>query len=246
MKKYGLVGDISKMFLNVEIDESDKNYLRFLWKDPDDESEDPPHIYRFNSLVFGLSDSPFISNTCIKKIVTEKMKELHLNSEAKTACSILISGLYVDDVTASFDEEKEAIKVKHEIEELLTPAHFIVKKWASNSAKILSTVDSEKRAPTEIVHMHSIASNLTHNTEQVVVSSDTKQLGIRWSPQTDQLMFDVYDDLYLKNQNTKKRLMKKINLLSKKRLMNSWHERKSVNIDFSHALVTLLANILSC
>jgi hypothetical protein len=36
-KRTALVGDIEKASLNVEVDESDRNFLRFLWlEDPND------------------------------------------------------------------------------------------------------------------------------------------------------------------------------------------------------------------
>lgn len=53
-----LVGDIEKAFLNVSVDKSDQDCLRFLWL------EDPPDVskivvYRFCRVVFGLNASPF-------------------------------------------------------------------------------------------------------------------------------------------------------------------------------------------
>lgn len=53
-----LVGDIEKAFLNVSVDKSDRDCLRFLWL------EDPPDVskivvYRFCRVVFGLNASPF-------------------------------------------------------------------------------------------------------------------------------------------------------------------------------------------
>ena len=54
-----LVGDLEKAFLNVRVDKSDRDCLRFLWL------EDPPDVskivvYRFCRVVFGLNASPFL------------------------------------------------------------------------------------------------------------------------------------------------------------------------------------------
>ena len=56
-QKYILIGDIGKMFLQIGIQEEDRDYLRFLWKHPDAKGD--PQIWRWNSLIFGAADSPF-------------------------------------------------------------------------------------------------------------------------------------------------------------------------------------------
>ena len=52
--KIGVIADIRQAFLNIEICEEDKNYLRFLYTDPEDDSK--IQIYR----------SPFLLNASIK------------------------------------------------------------------------------------------------------------------------------------------------------------------------------------
>ena len=44
--KIAIVADIRQAFLNLEISDDDKNYLRFLFTDPDDDNK--IQIYRFN------------------------------------------------------------------------------------------------------------------------------------------------------------------------------------------------------
>ena len=38
-QKYILIGDIGKIFLQIKIQEEDRDYLRFLWKHPDEKGE---------------------------------------------------------------------------------------------------------------------------------------------------------------------------------------------------------------
>ena len=64
-KKYALIGDIGKMFLQIMVREEDRDYLRFLWRDPEKPRE--PEVWRWNSLIFGAADSPFQAITAITK-----------------------------------------------------------------------------------------------------------------------------------------------------------------------------------
>ena len=50
-KKYSLIGDIGKMILQIKVREEDRDYLRFLWRDPEKPGE--PEVWRWNSLIFG-------------------------------------------------------------------------------------------------------------------------------------------------------------------------------------------------
>ena len=57
-KKIGILSDVRQAFLNVGIHDDHKNYLRFLWLDPDNCNE--TIIYRFLRVVFGVTSSPFL------------------------------------------------------------------------------------------------------------------------------------------------------------------------------------------
>ena len=58
LHSYTLVGDISRMFHCINLDERHRDYYRFLWNiNPDKE----PKIYRFKRLTMGPSDSPFLA-----------------------------------------------------------------------------------------------------------------------------------------------------------------------------------------
>ena len=69
-KPIALFGDIEKAFLNLEIDPSDRDCLRYLWV-KDIYSEQPEIIVcKFNRVVFGVNSSPPLLNTVL---------QLHLN-----------------------------------------------------------------------------------------------------------------------------------------------------------------------
>ena len=64
-----LTSDIEKAFLQINVNENDRDYLRFLWFD--NILSDQPKIVRnrFARVVFGVTSSPFCLNGTIRKHV---------------------------------------------------------------------------------------------------------------------------------------------------------------------------------
>ena len=62
-----LTSDIEKVFLQINVNENDLDYLRFLWFDNifSDQSKIVPN--RFARVVFGVTSSPFCLNGTIRK-----------------------------------------------------------------------------------------------------------------------------------------------------------------------------------
>ena len=66
----GMVADIEKAFLNIAIDEEQKDMMRFLWID--DMNKDNPYVevYRFCRVIFGMKCSPFLHNATLRHHIT--------------------------------------------------------------------------------------------------------------------------------------------------------------------------------
>ena len=166
-RKYALIGDIGKMFLQIKVREEDRDYLRFLWRDPEKSGE--PEVWRWNSLIFGAADSPF---QAIKTLVQEKRKQGNLSEIEQKVWDVLDNNTYVDDLTIAGDTISEVHAIYEGIVELLGQANFQVKKGASNSQTLLKKLDSSTLAPTE-VDLHSTFNN--------IISSDIAMLGVQWN-----------------------------------------------------------------
>ena len=65
-----MVADIKQVFLNIEIDEGDRDFLRFLWVENISE-KDRIVLYKFVRVVFGVTSSPFLLGASIKSHVTK-------------------------------------------------------------------------------------------------------------------------------------------------------------------------------
>ena len=97
----GLVADIEKAFLNIEVDKQQRHLMRLLWIG-DINSEDPNIVtYRFCRVIFGMNCSPFLLNAAIKYHVTK-----YYALEPVLAQNTL-EGLYVDDWTSGGENGDE-------------------------------------------------------------------------------------------------------------------------------------------
>ena len=65
-----MVADIKQVFSNIEIDEGDRDFLRFLWVENISE-KDKIVVYKFVRVVFGVTSSPFLLGASIKSHVTK-------------------------------------------------------------------------------------------------------------------------------------------------------------------------------
>ena len=99
--KVGLVADIERAFLNIEVDKRQRDLMHFLWIN-DINDEDPNIvIYRICRVIFGMNCSPFLLNATLKYRVTKyyALKPvLALNT---------LEGLYVDDWTCGGEIDDE-------------------------------------------------------------------------------------------------------------------------------------------
>ena len=83
--RYAATTDIEKAFLHIGLDENDRDATRFLWSSDVQNPDSPLITYRFKSVLFGATCSPFILSATI-------LKHLENNKHAPAARSS--SGTY--------------------------------------------------------------------------------------------------------------------------------------------------------
>ncbi|GBO42554.1 hypothetical protein AVEN_160203-1, partial [Araneus ventricosus] len=96
--KYGVIADIKKAFLQIGLQERDRAYLRFLWKDRGREGN--IKILQNKRVVFGISSSPFLLRATL---------ELHLKNapdHLKETAQQLMRSFYVDNCVLSVNTKK--------------------------------------------------------------------------------------------------------------------------------------------
>ena len=165
-KQIALIGDCQKMFLQVGIEEADRDFISFLWKDPND-PDGKVQIFRFTKLIFGATDSPFQAISCLQRLVRNKLKKIHLSALEKRVRDTIQEDTYVDDITTGGDTVKDTIDLYQGLKGLLDKAKFKIHKWASNSPEVLQQIPEKEKATVD---------------PKTGISKLTKSLGVRWDP----------------------------------------------------------------
>ncbi|XP_076081076.1 uncharacterized protein LOC143051991 [Mytilus galloprovincialis] len=159
LNKYAVSTDIEKAFLNVGLDIEDRDVTRFFWLSKPTDPNSDLTTYRFKSVLFGATCSPFILNAVLSK---------HLNNHPFDFTEKLTKDLYVDNIVSSFESEEELLKYFKLVRSLFADGGFNLRSWASNS-QLLQVL-----ARTENVM----------DKDQLI-----KILGLRWDTTSDTLGF---------------------------------------------------------
>ena len=123
--KFAIVGDIRKMFNQVQISAADRIYHRFLWRSGN--QDQPPKDYQWKRLPFGDKSAPDLAISALH-FLAEKHKDT-----SPVASSIIREHCYMDDLASSLQSEEDATTAKQEVNSVLASGRFSVKGWHSNS-----------------------------------------------------------------------------------------------------------------
>ncbi|KRY21348.1 hypothetical protein T12_9978 [Trichinella patagoniensis] len=114
--RIGLQADISKMFLQIGLNEQYRDVCRFLWRSRD--VQEAPRIYRFKMLCLGLSCSPFLAMCVIRHHVKKYQHQF------PEAVNEVLENMYVDDLLFSVDEEESASEMVAQLRKMINSADF--------------------------------------------------------------------------------------------------------------------------
>ena len=195
-----LTADIEKAFLQISIQESDRDYLRLYWFD--DITSDNPTIvqYRYCRLPFELTSSPAILGATLHTHLS-KYREIY------TEAFNILSRFYVDDLTGGCDCIQSGMNIYKAAKEITSPAGFNLRKWASNSKQLIEQITALESDSNVAIHSISDQSNnngdslsgednqtyAKANTGTHLQDDKTKVLGVQWDTDTDRIVIDIHD-----------------------------------------------------
>ncbi|XP_048580427.1 uncharacterized protein LOC116614572 [Nematostella vectensis] len=197
-RKIALVGDIEKAFLNIEVDEADRDCLRFLWVNDVEAKEAAPIIYRFCRVVFGVNCSPFLLNATLR---------YHLESFAKEEpefVRVMKDSFYVDDLVTGAESADKALELFEKARARMATGGFKLRKWLSNDEKVTAEIRERENdvtlcdRETNVTVRDSVdtdSDEATYAKAMLGVKDEMsvvdKVLGHEWNCKNDEFRFDL-------------------------------------------------------
>ncbi|KAI5719978.1 hypothetical protein M8J77_000061 [Diaphorina citri] len=130
MYRCALIGDIEKAFLNVGLNEGERDYTRILWvKDvakPLD--SDNVVVLRHTRLPFGVVSSPFLLSCVIRT---------HLDKYSGDYIDQLKNNIYMDNILCGVNNEEEIENFVGTARKVFSDASLNLREWASNYPSVL-------------------------------------------------------------------------------------------------------------
>ncbi|XP_062712996.1 uncharacterized protein LOC134290048 [Aedes albopictus] len=167
--RYAIVADVAKMYRMVKVCPADHLLQCILWRPS---SDDPVKAYKLTTVTYGTSSAPYLSTKCLQRLGTEGA------ATHPAAAKTVKKDFYVDYALSGTDDLEEGRSLVSDLIDLTNSAGFILRKWSSNSAELLSNVPIEFRE-------ERISFELDSSTSAV------KTLGLIWEPAADIFRFAV-------------------------------------------------------
>ncbi|XP_055622539.1 uncharacterized protein LOC129766108 [Toxorhynchites rutilus septentrionalis] len=163
---YVVSADIEKMYRQVLVHESDQPFQRILWRD---DPVLPLKVFQLRTVTYGTSSAPFLATRVLSKLADDEEKTFPL------AASAVRHDFYVDNLLTGSDNAGTLASICREIIAVLESAGLPLRQWSSNSEVVLNGIPPELRD--------------TATLRDLDDDFSVTALGLRWEPETDNLLF---------------------------------------------------------
>ena len=162
--KISMSANISKMFREVGLAESDRDLHRFLHENSYGQIQD----WRMCRVTFGITSSPFLASQVLPQTAEDH------KDQYPDAAAIVQKSFYVDDCLTEADDLDVAKQLRSDLNDLLSLSFFNLRKWRSISPELLAAL------PPDLKEVNNSNLNITP-------SDCPKTIGIHWNSSTDSL-----------------------------------------------------------
>jgi len=187
MHQYVVTADIEKMFRQVMIDQRDWNLQRIVWRDSPAE---PLKTFNLTTVTYGMKPASFLATQCLVTLANL------VHSEYPRASQAIKNDIYMDDLMTGAETEDDCMKLLQEINAILISANLPLRKWCSNSTRVLQHVWRREADPLY--------------TLEIKDGDTVKSLGLHWRPYQDEFHFIIAMDS-ARSKCTKRTLLSDLN-----------------------------------
>ena len=146
---------------------ADISKIRFVWRKS---LSEPLHDYRMTRLAFGVFASSFAANMAVKQ------NALDYATEFPNAVKVVDQSFYVDNCLTGADSI--SIKLQAQLHSLLSKGGFLLRKWNSSEAEVLSCIPPDLK---DALAIQSLPAPVEY----------TKTLGIEWNSSMDHFRLKI-------------------------------------------------------
>ncbi|XP_050065977.1 uncharacterized protein LOC126555053 [Aphis gossypii] len=170
LHKFVFTADVCKMYRQILIRPEYRRFQHIFWRfSPVEELKE----YELNTVTYGVNCAPFLALRVLKDIADNECQDF---PEVRDG---LRYQTYVDDICLGADTEELLSKVQSELIAVLGRSALELKKWSSNSPRVMS----------EIAEADRISDVINFDEKEGCM---IKVLGLRWHPTKDVFGFDVH------------------------------------------------------
>ena len=140
LPKVAIMADIEKAFLQVGLQDADRDVVRFLWlKDPTKHTvEDNIQVFRFVRVPFGVKSSPWLLAATVRWVLAQ--------FPDMPAAEVIKFAIYVDNVICGVDSVEEAIQFFLDSKGMFKYGSMNLREWVSNCLEFINSLPEADRA----------------------------------------------------------------------------------------------------
>ena len=137
-----MVADIEKTFLQIGLNENQRDVTRFFWlKNANDLNPDNNiQVYRFCRVPFGIISSPFLLSATL---------DFHLKKHNSPIADKIREDIYVDNVITGTESTEEAGKFYKEAKQIFAEASMNLRDWTSNDRGVQDDLPLKDKSTAE-------------------------------------------------------------------------------------------------
>ena len=132
--QFAYTADISKAFLRVGLQDGDRDFTRFLWPENPDNPHSRIKTYRFRSVLFGATSSPFLLQATL---------DYHLRRSSGDLRQEIASQLYIDNLQGGTSDEQHLLAIYTQANRELQEANMPLQQWTTNNPMLKAQIEQD-------------------------------------------------------------------------------------------------------